>query len=83
MTAVPSNAAVVPGSPRHDGDNSSAAARICWHTIAICHALDRGVGELQLALAEAGEHADQILELVLGLAGGESDVATPTVAGEW
>lgn len=67
MTAV-SDAAVLTGPRHREVGDPNVAAQLCWHTIAICRALDRGIGELQAALADAGEHADAILELALALA---------------
>lgn len=43
------------------------AGRLCWHAVEICRALDRGVAELQLAIAEAAEHTDALIELALAM----------------
>lgn len=63
-------------SPAADQE-AALAARLCWHAVQICQALDHGVAELQIALAEAADHTDAVIELALGLAACE-----PTTAGD-
>lgn len=55
----------------------SLVAQLCWHTFQLCRALDRGVGELDAALAEATEHADAILELTLAASCSTDPTAGP------
>ena len=44
------------------------AGRLCWHAVEICRALDHAVAEFQLAIAEAAEHTDALIELALAMA---------------
>lgn len=68
---------------RTGGEVLGVAAQLCGHTMAICRALDRGAGELTVALAEAAEHADAILELAIGLAQAGAGAVPSAGMGEW
>lgn len=61
-------------SPAADQE-AALAARLCWHAVQICQALDHGVAELQTALAEAADLTDALIELALGLAAFEPTTA--------
>lgn len=56
------------------------AGRLCWHAVEICRALDHGVAELQLAIAEASERTDALIELALAMSGVEPAAHQPTDA---
>lgn len=63
---------------------ASVAGRLCWHAVEICRALDHGVAELQLAIAEAAEHTNALIELALAMTAGEpasAPSARPAVEG--
>lgn len=63
MSAAPAPAP----TDEHVDQHAPLAGRLCWLAVAICRALDHGVAELQLAIAEAAEHTDALIELALAL----------------
>jgi len=76
MTAA--SAAVPPATDQE----TALAARLCWHAVRICSALDQGVAELQVALADAAEHTDAIIELAMQLADATGGASTTDCAAE-
>ena len=58
-------AAGVAGDGQRPVDELTDTARLCWHASRICRALRRALDELETALADAGQHADAIIELAL------------------
>jgi len=56
---------------------SCIAGRLCWHAVEIRRALDHGVAQLQMAIAEAAEHTDALIELALAMTDVEPTAARP------
>ena len=75
------SAATAPAAAVDPVDQQVAlAGRLCWHAVEICRALDHVVAEFQLAIAEATEHTDALIELALAMNGVEPAAHQPTGA---
>lgn len=69
---------VAPLEAPSGAERPSTAAQLCWHASMVCRALDRGVAELQAALALATQHADAVVALAIQMAD-QPDVQPATV----
>ena len=62
---------------------ASVAAHLCWEVAQLCRAMDAAAEQLQIALVEAAEHANAVIEIALVLDGAharpdaEVDSGTP------
>ena len=48
---------------------ASVAARLCWEVAQLCRTMDAAAEQLQVALVEAAEHANAVIEIALVLDG--------------
>ncbi len=64
----------------------SISARLCWEVAQLCRAMDAAAEQLQIALVEAAEHANAVIEIALLLDGaqptGEADAGCSTPAND-
>lgn len=50
---------------------ASVAARLCWEVAQLCRAMDAAAEQLHIALVEAAEHANAVIEIALLLGGSQ------------
>lgn len=76
MTAATATAPATDTADQH----APLAGRLCWHAVEICRALDHGIAELQLAIAEAAEQTDALIELALAITEAGTPVDRPATS---
>lgn len=59
---------------------ASVAARLCWEVAQLCRAMDAAAEQLQIALVEAAEHANAVIEIALLLDGEQARADADTAA---
>lgn len=61
-----------------EASRASVAAHLCWEVAQLCRAMDAAAEQLEIALVEAAEHANAVIEIALLLDGEQARVDAGT-----